>query len=788
MGPGELPAELTSFVGRRRDIGEVKRLLGDARLVTLTGIGGTGKTRLALRVAADVRRALPDGGWFVDLTELRTFGVSAGEVEDPDALAHLVAAALGLHDRPGVPPLRRLADHLAGRHAMLVLDNCEHLSAAAAVLADRLLRSCPRLRVIATSREPLGIAGETIYPVSPLPAPPPGRPSPAGLESYESVTLFVSRARTVASTFQLTGENAGAVAEICHRLDGLPLAVELAAARIRVLSPRQILDRLTDRFALLGRGSRTAPARQQTLRACVDWSYDLCSKPERLLWARLSVFVGGFELDAAESVCADESLPADELLDLVAGLVNRSILIRDDPPAGDAEAARYRMLETIRDYGHQELREDGEYDLLHRRHADWCQDLVTQAAGKWISHRQGYWYARLTREHPNLRAAIEYCLDEPGLADSALLLAMTAPLSYWSRRGLFSEVRQWLARTLAHTSTTPALRARALLFASHNAMTQGDTEAATRLLREGEDLTRRYGEPVEAAYASYVRGVVSLHRGDLLATIEAQESTLAILATAARSESGRELELRLCQLIGLGLTMGMAGDHQRSDACLAEVVAISEACGDTHIRACALWGQALSAWRQGRVDATVAALAAGLRLRQTEELPDRFSLARFMETTAWVAAGAGQYARAATLLGAADALWTEIGIRGPRRSDMAGHHETCERQTREHLNDKSFDEASARGRALSYHDAIAYALNEPPRRPAAPAPEEPAPLTRREREVADLVAEGLSNKEIAAALVISTRTAESHVERILAKLGFASRAQVAAWKAGVKGT
>jgi predicted ATPase len=318
--PGNLPAELTSFFDRRRELGEVKRLLAKARLVTLSGVGGTGKTRLALRVAATVRRAFPDGVWFVDLTELRDTGLLARDTEDPEVLAYLVVAALGLHDRAGVPSVRRLTDHLADRQTLLVLDNCEHLLPACSVLVDRVLRTCPLLRIVVTSREPLAVTGDVVFPVSPLPAPPRG--DPRGLGRYESVALFVARAQAVVPGFELTDGNRAAVAEICHRLDGLPLAIELAAARIRVLAPQQILGLLTERSALPGTGNRSVPARQRTLRACMDWSFELCGEPERILWARLSVFVGGFELDAVEGICADGSLPAEDLLDVVSGLVD----------------------------------------------------------------------------------------------------------------------------------------------------------------------------------------------------------------------------------------------------------------------------------------------------------------------------------------------------------------------------------------------------------------------------------------------------------------------------------
>ena len=336
-------------------------------------------------------------------------------------LAFLVTATLGLREQGGGSPLRGLVGQLADRQLLLILDNCEHLIPASAIFADALLRGCPGLRILATSREPLAIAGEMLFPVPPLPAPDPGqRPSLAELGRYEAAALFLARAQAVAPGFGLTADNHLAVAELCHRLDGLPLAIELAAARIRTLAPQQILDRLSDRFRLLSRGNRAAPERQQTLRACVDWSFDLCAKPERILWARASVFTGGFELDAVEGVCADEHLPEADLLELVAGLVDKSILTREDVGASHAEAARYRMLETIRDYGQDKLGEAGEDAVLRRRHRDWHQQLAARTRAEGVSDRSAYWMARLTREHPNLCAALEFCLTEPGGAEAAL--------------------------------------------------------------------------------------------------------------------------------------------------------------------------------------------------------------------------------------------------------------------------------------------------------------------------------------------------------------------------------
>jgi predicted ATPase/DNA-binding CsgD family transcriptional regulator len=784
---GNLPSELSSFIGRRRELGEVKRLLAGSRLVTLTGVGGTGKTRLALRVSAELLRAFPDGAWFVDLTRLHTAGLLAPNVHDVDVLAFLVGATLGLSEQGG-EPLRGLAAQLADRRVLLVLDNCEHLIPAAAILADALLRRCPELRILATGREPLSIAGETVFSVPPLSTPGP-EPAPglADLARCEAVALFVTRAGAVDNGFALTQDNRVAVAELCHRLDGLPLAIELAAARIGVLSAQQILDRLSERFALLSRGSRAAPPRQQTLRGCVDWSFDLCAKPERVLWARLSVFAGGFELDAVEGVCADECLPGTDLLDLVADLVAKSILIRDDVPDGRAATARYRMLETLRDYGRERLIEADEDAPLRRRHRDWHRQLVARAGVEWLSHRQAYWTARLGREHPNLRAAVEYCLAEPGEAEEAVRMVVTLPLLYWWSGGLFTEGRRWLDLALARATAPTTLRALALLFDGRMAISQDQPEIGMRLLEEGEILARRLDAPVELAFAAYVRATAAILRGDLSATIGALESMPDILSTVRQPESGLAGELRLARLNTLGTAAALAGDHGRAEACFTEVMRISERLGEHRYRFYALWAKALSEWQQGQVRDAGTTLEACLRLAQRHGQVDSYGTTRCVEVAAWVAAGQQKYDRAATLLGAADALWTDAGTPVTSYGHLIGHHDTCERQSRAGLGDAAFADAFARGRTLSYDDAIAYALHRQ-RTPAASRPAgAPAPLTRREQQIAGLIAEGFSDKDIAASLVISRRTAESHVQHILAKLGYTSRAQVAAWMAARHG-
>src|SRR5215470_14041325 len=383
---GNLPAELTSFVGRRNEIAEVRRLLASSRLVTLTGVGGVGKTRLALRAAAGLRRAFRDGVWLVRLDQLR----------DEALVAQAVAGALGLQDRTRYAPVAALADYLAGRQLLLVLDNCEHLVDAAAELADQVLRAAAGLRVLATSREALTIEGETVLAVPPLPAPQAGRPlSVAELARFPAVSLFAERAAQVVPGFAVTEANAAAVAGICRRLEGLPLAIELAAARLPVLSAEQIDARLGDRLGLLTRGGRTRPDRQRTLRASIEWSYELCTRAERLLWARLSVFAGGFELDAAEGVCADDRLAAGDVLDLVADLAGKSILIAEHREG----VARYRLPEPLREFGQERLCESGEETALRRRHRDWHEQLARRADTDWLAPQATDLEARLFREH-----------------------------------------------------------------------------------------------------------------------------------------------------------------------------------------------------------------------------------------------------------------------------------------------------------------------------------------------------------------------------------------------------
>jgi len=759
---GSLPAELTSFVGRRVELSRIKRLTSEFRLVTLSGIGGIGKTRLAQRTAMQSLRAFPDGAWFVDLAGLGQLEPPGVRETESDVLARRIAAALGLCEGSARMPVRALCEQLESRCVLLVLDNCEHLLPACATLVHALLHSCPELRIVATSREPLGLIGEVTYPVPPL-----------GTRD-EAVALFAARAEAVQPGFRLTTENGAEVADICRRLDGLPLAIELAAARLPVLTPAQISARLDDRFALLTRGSRTAPLRHQTLRGCVDWSFELCWKPEQRLWARLSVFAGSFEVDAVEGICADDDLIAADLLDLTASLIDKSILTRDD----HGPTVRYRMLETIRAYGHDKLHESGEDAALLRRHRDWYEGLVERANAEWVGDRQAYWLDRLSQEHANLRSAADRCLAEPGGAERALRIPVRLPDSYWSRRGMVEEGRRWLDRALEQTAAPTVQRARALLLASRLAFAQDDLAAWTRLLDQGEELARRLDDAAALSDATLVRGTVALFANDVPVAVEILERALTILDRAPRPE----WEQRLRVLLALVAAAGLAGDLERATGYYDEALAIAELRGEGLLRSYAMWALGLAAWRRGDPRAATAHQLASLRLRQARGLDDVLGTALCLEALAWIEAGQ-QPRRAAVLLGAADGRWQDYGLSIASYRHLACHRQACERQSRDALGEPTFQEAKRHGRSLDQAEALAYALQEHRQAAAPPDPASRTPLTRREDQVAVLVARGLSNRDIARSLVISQRTAESHVANILTKQGFTTRAQIAAWVA-----
>jgi predicted ATPase/DNA-binding CsgD family transcriptional regulator len=754
-----LPADLTSLVGRRAESAAVRQRLAESRLVTLTGIGGVGKTRLALAVSRQIQRAFSDGVWLVQLAELTK----------PELLALTVMQALGIRPQ-GDESVARLIDFLADRQLLVVLDNCEHLVDASARLVDATLRACPHVRVLATSREPLRIDGEAVFRVPPLSVPATdSRLSPGDIARYDAVTLFVERASAVAPNFAMAAGGEQAVAVLCRRLDGLPLAIELAAARMRALSAEQLLARHDMRYELLTRGSRAVAPRHQTLRAAVDWSYELCSEPERLLWARLSVFVGDVELAAVEYACSDEVLSDGEVQEALAGLVDRSIVTVDD--------GRYSMLETLREYGRERLAQRGEERLMRRRHRDYYLRLAEQVDGQWFGPDQGALFDRVQHDHANLRAALESCLVEPNETRVGLRLA-AALWPFWIGCGLQREGRHWLDRLLAADAEPSTERAAALWVSGYLAVVEGAIGQGLALLEECCDLGRRLGDQAALAHATYIRGLGETFRDNLEAGIAYLEDGVRL----ERAAPGFNPHLTVA-LVNLGVAACYGERLDRAFEVLEECRATCAAHGEDLMMSWSLLFLGMAHWTRGRVPEAVEYVREALIRKRM--LGDMLGAAVGVEVMAWCAASTNDAERAGRLFGGSQMLWEPLGefLSGFER--MRKWHTQYTLRTVQILGDRAFETARRSGRQLTAEQAIAYALGEQDIPPAAAEPSDARTLlTRREAEIATLVAEGMTNKEIARSLVIAPRTVEGHVEHILTKLGFTSRTQVAALFAG----
>ncbi|AEM83714.1 transcriptional regulator, LuxR family [Streptomyces violaceusniger Tu 4113] len=757
-----LPAEVTSFVGRRHEAAEVKEMLSASRLVTLTGVGGVGKTRLALRVADEARRAFPDGVWLAELAEL----------DNPALLAQGLTEALEIRDHSPRPALDVLVDHLRDRQALIVLDNCEHLLEECARLADRLLRAAPRLRLLATSRQALGTAGEQslAVPTLGLPDLEGPRPTLATLARCDAIRLFTERAAAIVPGFQLTEDNRGAIELICRRLDGIPLGIEIAVVRLRALSVQQLLDRLDDRFRLLTTGSRTVLPRHQTLRALIDWSYELCTERERLLWARVSVFAGSLDLDAAEAVCSDEGIDREEILDLVTELVDKSVLLREE----HRTAVRYRMLDTLRSYGRERLAAAGEEAVRLERHRDYYRGLAADARAALFGPAQVQWFARLQLEHANLRTALEGCLAAPGQTGCGLEMAADL-LYHWITSYYLGEGRRWLDQALALCTEPTGARARALWTGSWLAVIQSDTDAAAAMLEESRSIGTRLGLDPVLAYTALYSGMVAMYRGETRAAIALYEE-----AVTRHRATGDPVGLALA-LIRLSLAHSFIGDSPRAIALGEESLAVCDAYGEGWHRAYAMMALGMDVWRQG--DTARAAALEKDSLTFNRSLDDPLGVAVNLEVLAWIAATDRDHTRAAGLLGALRTIWHAIGAPHSGYGHLVHYHEECEATVRRALDKAAFNAAFKRGARLSYTEALVYALEDELPSEETAVGGRPSPLTPRESEIAQLVAQGLSNKEIASSLVIAQRTAEGHIEHILSKLGFTSRAQVAVWVA-----
>jgi predicted ATPase/DNA-binding CsgD family transcriptional regulator len=912
-----LPAEPNDFIGRERDVAELRQLLSATRAVTLCGPGGIGKTRLALRVAAALTDGCPDGVWFAGLGELtpearvavdpaaapgiaavfaaEANGHASGPMSGSDPVIRRVTATLGITDEPGRPLADTLAGALRGRNMLLVLDNCEHLVDACARFCQTLLADCPHVRILATSREPLRVRGENVWRVPPLATPasigswslPGGPVSPNGAESLyrnEAVRLFAARAASARPSFTLADDNAAAVGELCRALDGVPLAIELAAARTRVLSVEEITRRLRDRFRLLSAGDRTAPVRQRTLRATIDWSHELLSAPERMLFRRLSVFAGQWTLDQAERVCADDAhhrvsqvvsgdvsggvlqdapgdalapddalapadvLAADDVLDVLTALVDKSLVVVGPEVEGET---RFRMLESIRAYASGRLMDAGEAAELGRCHRDVVLAAAEDDAAVALAERPDSWarrvglFRRYDTELDNVRAALAWSLER-GEIEAGLRLC-TALRAYCIPRGYFAECEHWTDRFLAHgpDGVRPVVWGAALVGRAQLAVGRRDFDQAARCAAEGLAPCRVAGDTVMTAAALDLLGQTDLRSGrfdeaaarfdEAIAIAHAggdrwneglalisRGALLALQSRLREAQQAYETGLRLMRevdqlwgadraLIGLGQLAQLRGDGAAARAYYEEALpGLRMIDAGPEIARC-LSGIGRVALDQGDTEGARQALTDSLTRSRAHGM--RLGVARSLEAFAELMALEGELSTAVRLGGAAAALREAIGqapIAGARQERMLT-------PIRRKLGDHVIAQLWGEGRDLTSEAAVALALAPsgtraapavPPQRPAAddhascsavpgsaPPPRTPAitvsattspvtppsTLTPREQEIAALIARGLSNKGIADELVISSATVARHVTNILTKLGFASRAQVAAW-------
>ncbi len=644
--PNNLPIQLTSFVGREHEMARIQELLNGTRLFTLTGEGGCGKTRLVLQAAADLIDEFPDGVWFVELASMT----------NPDLIPQTVASVMGLREAAGQSLMALLSDNLRTKTTLLILDNCEHLVEACAKFADTILHVTSQVKLLATSREALGISGETAYRVPSLSLPPKdftGLQDIASLTQYEAVRLFIERAHAVQPDFSVTKVNASALVQICQRLDGIPLALELAAARVKSLSAEQIAARLDDRFRLLTGGSRTAVPRQQTLRAAIDWSYDLLTEEERVLLRRLSVFAGGWTLDAAQAVCSCDPVCAEDVLDLLAHLVDRSLIVFEQ----HASETRYRMLETIRQYARDKLFESGEGEPIRNQHLDFFLGLTEEALPELESTQQAMWLNRLETEHENLRAALDWSQQSEGGVEAGLRLS-DALGEFWSIRGHLTEGRERIAAVLTHAQelNRSAAFGKVLVRAADLAYRQSDYPAAQSLGEQAILIFQELGDKLYISYAKSLLGWVSEEKGDYATAIQLQEEVLALT---------RELNddtNTASALSNLAWAVLRPGDHARANAYLEEALAIHRRIGDKGGMGFVLSGLAEVALREGTLERASQLIEESLVLRG--ELGHKWGIGASLGTSAWIAMRQGDWESAVKRLRESIQVRKEIGDSG----------------------------------------------------------------------------------------------------------------------------
>jgi predicted ATPase len=748
--PGELPAEVTGFVGRQLELARLGDLLRTARLVTVIGPGGVGKTRAALRAAAHASGQFADG---VCLAEL-------GGLRDPELLPHTVATCLGLPEQDSRSQSEAIVDYLRGRQLLLILDTCEHLHGACAMLADLVLRQAPGVVVLATSRQPLDVPGEHNCPIPPLPIP---EADATETGAGDAVELFAQRAAAAAPGFAVTAGNRDDVVRLCRRLDGIPLAIELATVQLRTVPLRQLTGRLERRFLELT-GGRGALPHHQTLRTATQWSYDLCSPGEQLLWARLSVFAGSFDVAAVEEVCAEGPLAREDILTTLVGLVDKSVVLRVE-----GDGARYRLLDTIGEFGAERLAEAGEQTAIRERHIAYFLAMASDFSRHAKDDDQLRRYRQLQRAHPDIRAALGYALDLPDRErEAARLAADLRP--YWEISGLLREGRHWLTKILERFPGSSAERAWLLMTRGVLATLQGELGKAITDLELSTPMAEEHGEVVACAL-----GCTYLSLAFVFSGRHAEAAAMGAIA------EGRLHAIdHLSGLISLDIHLGYL--HLLS----GELDLAIERCGQGLDRL----GDSGERWARGYLQVITAlalffqgkhqesGVAARGSVQMKHELGDIVGTAYCLEMLAWLAAAQQRCERTAWLLGAADALWERAGKRLGGTAIMEDFHQGVVKAARDALGEVRYATLFRDGAVRPLDLVIGLAVEDADEL-TAPGTQHPgALLTRREQQIAALIAEGLSSHTIAQRLGISKRTVDAHIAHIFTKLDVSSRVQL----------
>ena len=753
---GQLPVETTGFIGREAELARLGALLEQARLITVTGPGGVGKSRMALRAAAAAAPGFADGVCLVELSALR----------EPGLLVHTVASALGLPEQSHGSHLDAVLADLSDRHLLLVLDTCEHLIDACAVFAEAVVARAPRVTLLATSREPLDVSGENACPVGPLPVP---RQPEEDAIGGSAVELFLQRAAAAVPGFTATADDLPDVIRLCQRLDGIPLAIELAAVRLRALPLDELAGRLDQRLALLTSGQR---GRHRTLRDAIGWSHDLCTPAEQSMWARLSVFAGPFTMSAAEEVCADGP-DVGRVMPTVIRLVDKSVIVRIEAAEAGGTPTRYRMLDTIREFGAERLDGAGDAGGTRRRFVARYLAMARYFRDHFLDDDQLARMRELRREHANVRAALEYAFgdekdeaaEEPDGVELAIALS-----AYWRARGLAREGSYWLERAAERAPAGSPERGHAVLERGHLLVMQGDAAGALAAASEAITLAAPLGDKALAAGGYLVKTAALSGKGRLAAAAESGEEARRRLTALGDQLGLASLDAQLTYLALLNDDIEAALGHVERG--LRQLSGSRERWLHANLYMLA----SLSLYLAGRdIESTWTATRA---LQVKQEIGDVIGIAFTLELLGWLAARAGSHQRAAWLLGGADPLWDRAGGRLAATASFERLHAEAVGRCGSALGGKLFAELFARGVRHPVDAMTAFAVNDagdPVEGGSSTRIRLPSQLTAREREIASLVAAGLSNRQIAVMLFISRRTVDAHLEHIFGKLGITSR-------------